>query len=54
MNFYDRYHYENAAYELGKLLGVTNIPPVVMRIIDGEKGCQLKDIKKGEKIARSL
>jgi hypothetical protein len=38
MNFYDRYHYENAAYELGKLLGVTNIPPVVMRIIDGEKG----------------
>jgi len=38
MNFYDRYIFECAAYELGKLLGVTNIPPVVLRTINGEKG----------------
>jgi len=38
MNFRDSYLFECAAYELGKILGLDNIPPVVLREIDGQKG----------------
>jgi hypothetical protein len=38
MNFRDSYLFECAAYELGKILGINNIPPVVLREIDGEEG----------------
>jgi hypothetical protein len=38
MNFRDHYRFETAAYELGKLLGLKNIPPVVQRTIDGDRG----------------
>jgi len=38
MNFRDHYRFEPAAYELGKLLGLNNIPPVVLRKIDNQKG----------------
>jgi hypothetical protein len=38
MSFYERFIFEPAAYELGKLLGVTNIPPVILRTIGDEKG----------------
>ena len=34
----DSFHYELAAYELTKLLGVQLIPPVVERVIDGTEG----------------
>jgi len=34
----DSYHYEIAAYELTKLLGITKIPPVVEREIDDTMG----------------
>jgi hypothetical protein len=38
MNFRDHYRFERAAYELGRILGVRNIPPVVLRTIDKKKG----------------
>lgn len=38
MNFRDSYLFECAAYELGKILGIDNIPPAVLREIDGEEG----------------
>ena len=38
MDFKDKYIFEIASYELGKLLGLDNIPPVVLRKIDGKDG----------------
>lgn len=38
MFFRDNYMNEVAAYELGKLLGLTNIPPAVVRTINGNEG----------------
>lgn len=38
LNFRDKYIFEVAAYELGKLLGLENIPPTVLRKIDGKEG----------------
>lgn len=36
--FRDSYLYENAAYELGRLLGLGRVPPVVLRNLRGENG----------------
>ena len=36
--FRDCYVYEVAAYELSRLLGIDNVPPAVMRTLDGEQG----------------
>jgi len=36
--FRDSYHFEPAAYELGRMLGITNIPPAVDRTLDGTPG----------------
>lgn len=38
MYFRDHYKNEVAAYELGQLLGLTNIPPAVVRTINGSEG----------------
>lgn len=38
LNFRDHYRFERAAYELGKLLGINNIPPVVLRTIGIQNG----------------
>ena len=38
MNFRDSYIFEPAAYELGRLLGLDNVPPVVLRKFRGKKG----------------
>lgn len=38
MDFRDSYKFEIAAYELGKLLGLALVPPVVERTIDGRTG----------------
>ncbi len=37
-NFRDSCRFEVAAYELGRLLGIDNIPPVVEREVEGRKG----------------
>lgn len=37
-NFRDSYRYECAAFELARLLGIENIPPVVLRAIKGKQG----------------
>ncbi len=34
----DNFRFEPAAYELGRMLGIHNIPPVVERSFDGRKG----------------
>jgi hypothetical protein len=36
---HDSWHYEVAAYELDKLLGLGMVPPTVVRSIRGRKGC---------------
>jgi hypothetical protein len=36
--FRDSFYFENAAYELSRLLGLRNVPPVVLRTIHGTKG----------------
>ncbi|HEY7680477.1 MAG TPA: metallophosphoesterase [Terriglobia bacterium] len=38
MGFRDSYYFECAAYELAKLLGLDNVPPVVVRTYAGVKG----------------
>ena len=38
LDFHDSYRYELAAYELSRLLGLDQVPPVVERTIDGKKG----------------
>ena len=38
MHLRDSYRNEVAAYELGRLLGITNIPPAVLRTVDGVEG----------------
>ncbi len=38
VGFHDSYRYEVAAYELARLLGLTNVPPVILRRIDGTDG----------------
>ncbi len=38
MHLRDSYKNEVAAYELGLMLGITNIPPVVLRTINGNEG----------------
>jgi hypothetical protein len=37
-DFHDSYIYECAAYELSRLLDIENVPPCVLRTIDGQKG----------------
>ena len=37
-NFRDSYRFEVAAYELSKLLGLDNVPPVVLRDVRGRQG----------------
>ncbi|MEE8585422.1 MAG: hypothetical protein V3T83_11270 [Acidobacteriota bacterium] len=37
-NFRDDAVFEVAAYELSRMLGLDNIPPVVVRVIDGQRG----------------
>ncbi len=37
-DFHDSYLYECAAYRLARLLGVDNVPPCVLRTIDGTAG----------------
>lgn len=38
MFFRDDYIFEPAAYELGRMLGMDNIPPAVLRTVQGTKG----------------
>ncbi len=38
MNFRDSYIFEPAAYELGRLLGLDNVPPVILRKLRGKRG----------------
>jgi hypothetical protein len=38
MNFRDSYIFEPAAYELSRLLGLDNVPPVVLRKFRGKRG----------------
>lgn len=38
LDFHDSFRYEVAAYELARLLGLDQIPPVVERQIEGERG----------------
>jgi len=38
LNFRDDYIFEPAAYELSRMLGMENIPPTVLRSINGERG----------------
>ncbi len=37
-DFHDSFVYECAAYELSRLLGIGNVPPCVLRAIDGVEG----------------
>ena len=37
-DYHDSYIYECAAYELSRLLDIDNVPPCVLRTIDGQKG----------------
>ncbi len=38
MNFRDSYIFEPAAYELSRLLGLDNVPPVILRKLRGKRG----------------
>jgi hypothetical protein len=38
MNFRDSYIFQPAAYELSRLLGLDNVPPVVLRKLRGKRG----------------
>lgn len=38
LSFHDSYRYEVAAYELARLLGLDNVPPVVLRRMSGVDG----------------
>lgn len=58
MRFYDSAIFEVAAYELGLLLGLDNIPPAVVRRVDGRRGSVQVWIERGftdgDRIEREL